>query len=318
MNSAQFADITLKDKEIIDEYLRKYGALSYFHDFGTLYLWRDYYGIQIAETEGCLVVKTKDGYLFPLGEHPEKAMEVLSGEPAVFVHLDNNQKTSIDSAFPSRFSFENDRDSENYIYRTEMLATLPGPHYQEERRKNHRFERENADFSIETVSKDILPECRELYRKWREKRLSDMESAADSSSVSSDSGPLSGNLPSASSENLSFEADSKAMEECFELYEELGFIGVALRIGGKIKAFDIAEKMPVGNCLDLHFEKADGDVRDIYPALRKAFAGYVFSEYPEIEYINFEDDMGVPGLRNWKTQYRPDQMWPSITAKLKP
>ena len=59
---------------------------------------------------------------------------------------------------------------------------------------------------------------------------------------------------------------------------------------------------------DVHFEKALGTVQGDYTILNRSFARHIREKYPEVRWLNREDDMGLPGLRKAKESYHPHHM----------
>ena len=45
-----------------------------------------------------------------------------------------------------------------------------------------------------------------------------------------------------------------------------------------------------------------------YPLINREFARRIQSRYPEVAYLNREEDMGLPGLRKSKLSYHPDML----------
>jgi hypothetical protein len=58
----------------------------------------------------------------------------------------------------------------------------------------------------------------------------------------------------------------------------------------------------------VNFEKAVSGVNGAYAAINKEFANYLKNKYPQIEYLNREEDMGLAGLRKAKESYYPHHM----------
>lgn len=68
------------------------------------------------------------------------------------------------------------------------------------------------------------------------------------------------------------------------------------------------------NVFDVHFERARGDIQGAYPAVNRSFARYIREKYPQVRYLDREDDMGLPGLRKAKESYYPDYLEVNFSA----
>jgi hypothetical protein len=68
--------------------------------------------------------------------------------------------------------------------------------------------------------------------------------------------------------------------------------------------------------MDIHFEKARDHVDGAYAAINQAFAKYLREKYPEIRYLNREDDIGLEGLRKAKLSYNPAFLVEKYWARL--
>ena len=53
-----------------------------------------------------------------------------------------------------------------------------------------------------------------------------------------------------------------------------------------------------------------------YAAINQAFASYLQNKYPNLVYLNREDDMGIAGLRQAKLSYHPDHLVEKYWARL--
>ena len=67
---------------------------------------------------------------------------------------------------------------------------------------------------------------------------------------------------------------------------------------------------------DVHFEKAADTPDSAYPAINYEFARYLREKYPDVRYLNREDDLGLPGLRSAKLSYNPDHLIEKSWARL--
>ena len=67
---------------------------------------------------------------------------------------------------------------------------------------------------------------------------------------------------------------------------------------------------------DIHFEKACSDIQGAYAAVNYEFARYIRNKYPNIRYLDREEDMGIEGLRKAKQSYHPHHMVEKYVACL--
>lgn len=72
---------------------------------------------------------------------------------------------------------------------------------------------------------------------------------------------------------------------------------------GKACAFTIGDVK--GDTLFIHIEKALREYNGSYEIINQQFAKAMCDKYPEIKYVNREDDAGDIGLRMAKESYHP-------------
>ncbi|EPZ55659.1 hypothetical protein H477_3018 [[Clostridium] sordellii ATCC 9714] len=52
----------------------------------------------------------------------------------------------------------------------------------------------------------------------------------------------------------------------------------------------------------IHIEKANPEIRGLYPYINQQF---LVNEFPDVELVNREEDLGLEGLRKAKLSYHP-------------
>ena len=90
-------------------------------------------------------------------------------------------------------------------------------------------------------------------------------------------------------------------------FEELKMEGLVLLEGDSVLAVTMGSRLSE-DTVDVHFEKADADYPGAYALINRAFARYIREKYPEVKFLNREEDMGLEGLRKAKLSYCPHHM----------
>lgn len=104
-----------------------------------------------------------------------------------------------------------------------------------------------------------------------------------------------------SPEDHSSLAEQFAMNTYFSHFSRLGLSGGIIRIGGKIAALTVGERLN-SNTFCVHIEKADRSFDGIYAAINNFFARSAMNGFT---YVNREEDLGIEGLRKAKLSYHP-------------
>ncbi len=287
----------LEEKPEIDRILAGAGEMGCDYSFTNLYAWVESYVTKIAVVCGCVTARFADGiYLCPVGEDVRGAVLEIQkdaserGTACTMVCSSKHSVEKLQELFPDSFSFTPDRNGFDYIYSIEKLATLAGRKMSKKRNHIHHFEAQNADWSFEPIGPANMQECREMDRAWFQEEIR-------------------------FGENATLDGDNTALARCFDSYEELGMEGGALRVNGRIVAFTLGSILPCGNVMDVHFEKAYASVDGAYPMINREFSKYIREKYPQIEYMNREDDLGLEGLRHAKESYYPEILLEKYSAR---
>ncbi len=293
-----FSPITAEDKPLIESYLAEGGARGGEYSFANLYLW----GRQsFAVLHGCLLLFSRFGkrviYPFPVGAGDKKAaVDALlahareQGMHFRFMGILPHEKEALEAMYPGKFRFIRDEGTFDYVYDIDDLADLPGKKYHGKRNHLNRFEESFPDCTAEVLCEANLPLAALFADAWYAERAAD-------------------------DPDTDFTLERAALEKALRERDALSLEGMILVSGGDVLALTLASR-PREDTFDVHFEKARADVQGAYAAINRAFARYIREKYPNVRYLNREEDMGLEGLRQAKRSYRPHHMIEKYKAEL--
>ncbi|MDR2861294.1 MAG: phosphatidylglycerol lysyltransferase domain-containing protein [Syntrophobacterales bacterium] len=182
------------------------------------------------------------------------------------------------------------REYEDYIYKTNDLVQLRGNRYANKRNWITRFLKDNeGQYFLERITESNAEECLAFLEDWCEYY---------------DCSPQA---------NESLACEKHATMTMLRHIKGLDSEGLLVRIKGKVSAFAIRTPL-AEDMANLTFEKAFPHIIGLYPFLDRECARNLFSGY---EYINKESDMGLHGLAQSKESYHPVQRRKSYCLMLK-
>lgn len=271
----------------------KYPGAEY--TFNNMFFWDSYYGgvaqvdgfaVQAAERHGTLMC------CFPAGVgDPMPVVEQLVAEArrrGLQLRLrgvTDPVKAALEAAFPGKLIFTAYRDAFDYIYTVEELTQLRGKKLQAKRNHCNRFAADYPDWYTQPVTRENMYLCRELSQSW-------YEFHEETDAVS---------------------REKVALNRAFDHFETLGMDGLILFDGVRPVGFSMGVRMHE-QYYDVNFEKAYAGIQGAYAMINREFSKYVSEKYPELVYLNREDDMGEPGLRRAKESYQPTQLLEKFNA----
>lgn len=290
--------IELENKSIFDDFFIRFSPEISEYTFTNLYMWRNYYKFRWKKMENGLILvsladPTKIIAFPPIGSNIK---ELLTNLIDITNHSNTQQKILEIHRVPDRFilelketdlsySIEEDRGSWDYVYLSSDLKLLQGGNYATERRKFHKFSRDN-NWEYKILNKDNISLCLDLQEEWCNLRQCSDE-------------------PSLNNEDL-------AVKDVFEHWDALKFTGGVLTIDGKVCGYSIGEKLNE-NTFVCHIEKADPNIFGCYQAINQLFAEHLAKNY---DFINREQDLGVYTLRMAKERYHPVKMIKKSIVKI--
>ncbi len=279
--------ISYETKDTLKKYLKQNNYRACELSFGNNLLWSPYYDISFMIVCDMLVFcKMHAGRLalasYPIGDGDEKRAfdEIVrlfreDNMPFKMYLVSESAWTKIESWYGGLYTYTSDRDEADYLYEYETLANLKGKKLHGKRNHINYFEENYPNYIYEKINSSNKQECMGLARKW----FAESEEDADG--------------------KKKFELS--AIETALDNMEDFGLDGALIRVDSGVCGFTIGEEL-TNDTFVIHFEKADANIRGAYPIINREFVRRELSKY---QYINREEDMGVPGLRHAKTTYQP-------------
>lgn len=284
-----FHKVHPEDRKAYEDILLQVPARGCEYSFSNLCFWGRQ---EIAFIEGCAAIFAHfDGrsvYGYPIGNGDRrKVVELMMedakqrGIPCRIGGLTVSDRDELAQWFPDNFLLVPDRDGQDYVYSIDDLADLKGRKFQRKRNHFNRFRAAHQDYTIEPITQENMQVVQELVAHWYDYHTAN--GGGD------------------------YLLEKVAIGRAFRHYEALGMEGILLRIDGEPIAMTMGSFLSQ-DTMDVHFEKAREDIDGAYAAINSEFARYIRLKYPDVRYLDREDDMGLEGLRKAKTSYNPHHM----------
>lgn len=285
-----FHRIGLEDKAAYDNILLSAPERGCEYAFANLYLWGRQ---EVAFLHGCVAFFShffgKTVYPYPIGSGDKKAVieELIKdakerGIPCRISGITDADKEELEALFPGKFHIRSSRDSFDYVYTIDALADLRGKKMQKKRNHFNKFCALHPDYQVLPLDCKTIGAAQHMVNDWFVSRhKSDPEG--------------------------DYLLENIAMVRAFRNYDALTMEGIVLMDGSEVLAVTMGSLLNE-NTFDIHFEKAREEVDGAYNAVNCEFARFLRLKYPDVKFLNREDDMGIEGLRKAKLSYHPDHM----------
>ncbi len=285
----QFKSLDLTQKRQYDALLRSQGERGCEFNFANLYLWgRQKLALQTNHAAIFSQFNRKTVYPFPIGDDLKPVLDAIlhdaqiRGIPCRLTGMTARDCDLLEQLYPGRFRFHNDRDGYDYVYDIQDLAQLKGRKYQKKRNHINRFRQEYAGYTLEPITDENTVEAVELLQKWyTDRELTDPRG--------------------------DYHMEKAAIFKALRDRTLLELEGLLLRHNGRVLAMTLGSRIS-RDTFDVHFEKALEEADGAYPAICHEYARYLQAKYPELLYLNREDDMGLEGLRKAKLSWCPHHL----------
>jgi hypothetical protein len=287
-----FSKLSLEHKDQLARFTAKFEPYSDFN-FVSLFSWNTDGSAEVAILDGNLVIRIPD---------------YLDGHPVYSLLGDNRIDASVETLLqsvpklelvpeaviqkleqPGLYAIAEDENNFDYVYDVSHLIHLKGSHFKKKRNKNNVFVKEHEGYELVVkVVKDLdvahIEALQQVDRQWAQ-------------IASRDKGDIL--------------AERKALDRLFESFSAFELIIVEVVVDNEIKAFSVNELLASGYAL-CHFEKA---LTTHHEHLNTFLTIEVAKKLHEAgcEFMNWEQDLGLEGLRRSKQSYHPIRMLKKYT-----
>lgn len=284
-----FRKPTLDDIALLSDYFRRYPSRSCDYSVGGVMMWKDYFNYRIATFADSLFIKGFDAdnnrilYYRPCGPlNADLALALINRDatacdcPAVMIsdsETSDIESEDIPEGFTGKIAAWKD-----YLYPIANFIGFSGKKMEKKRNHLNYFLNNYGSATVEPIGENNIDELIEFTLKFKHQHP----------------------------DNQLFNYESDSTIETLRLFGLYPFSGIALRYEGKIIGFSYGEKS--GDTFFVHVEKGDTDYRGIYQAISSFMARRVSEEFPDVRFLNREDDTGNEYLRQSKLSYHPSSV----------
>ncbi len=205
------------------------------------------------------------------------------GTPLRLCPVGEDEKAPLEAAFGDRIRFGANDGAADYIYDAADLRQFHGKSYHTQKNHVNAFLREHPDYRFEPLTAENAAALAAFFDAYTAADDDDSASAKEELAACRRILPLLGRLP----------LDTRLLTD-----------------GGRILGFSVMEK--IGDTLMIHIEKGLPAVRGIYPMLVTLEA----NAYPDVRFVNREEDDGNEGLRRSKQSYHPVRLLQKYYAEI--
>lgn len=284
-----FKKITPEDMPEIWKYLKLEKGRTTDFSYGGVLMWVDYFNYEFLIHNDTLFIKgvvendlSKPAFSLPVGAMTiHESVSLLKeycnahGIDLEFSAIPEYAAEEMKSLNP--IIIEELTDWGDYLYDSESLASLKGKKMSKKRNHVNQFKSQHPDWKAIFLSPENADEAMAFMD------LFDKE--GDTSEMATAERALSRDLIT-------------RIKEGDPILE-----GMILYAGGSVAAYTIGDVK--GDTLFIHVEKATRKINGSYEMINCLFAKAMTEKYPEIKFINREDDAGDIGLRMAKESYHP-------------
>lgn len=279
----EFKRLSASDIGLINEYTSGLSGDICEFSVGNLLAWEDFDrpSFTFIDESLCIRIDPVDEppfFLEPIGGADRHGAIMMCLE-----HAGKLSRVSLETALNLRdlpLKIYEVPDHFDYVYSTKDLAELRGRKYDGKRNHIKRMTRHLGEYEYFPLSKKDAPEILGFMEVWLDiKRREDAQSQ-----------PC-----------FAFSCQYDAIKKVFDYYDNLGLLGGKVVSRGRIVGFSVGSHFN-DRAACMHYCYGDPNVPGSFQGTLREACGKTFAKY---EYVNLEQDLGLPGLRKLKNSYHP-------------
>lgn len=283
-----FKKIELNDRKIIQKFIKKFPPYNDF-EFTSLWTYNTIGENTFSTLHDNLIIKIQDFitgkffYSFLGLNNVIETSEILIQKckednitPSLRLIPEDNIKDH--PHIHKSFLIREDLDSFEYILSVNEVAELKGSKYHDKRNLVNKFKNSYPGYKInklDLTNKDTQLEIIKLFHLWKKRKNKKKKDVF---------------------------IEFTAIKKLFELTTIMNISGIGVYYKNKLIGFSSIHTVHNKYAL-LSFTKADTSYKGIYELLNQEAAKYLKTK--GVLYINFEQDLGIPGLKKAKMLWRP-------------
>lgn len=290
-----FKPLALVDRAVMEPYIQAQDFENSELTFADMYIWRKSWHVEWAIAQSALYMRMRmpgKCLMYPVmprdGQLTRAQLELAirdmdcAGMRPVMTSVSEEYLERVRAVMPLGWKETELNDFEDYVYRAHDLITLQGRRYHGKRNHVTRFMRAyEGRYMYRALRACDMSECLRLWDKWYSERVGQMSME----------------------QRLAAAQEREMIAEAFGAMHLLGMRGGVVEVDGEMAAFTLGERER--DMMLVRLEKALDQYEGIYAFINREFAEHGFEG---INWINREEDMGIPGLRRSKQSYYPDHM----------
>lgn len=293
-----FEKLSIDHKELVQAIVNNFPTSDF--NFAGLFTWDTADVVKISGLNGNLVIQSADYlthekfYSFIGDNEVDKTIDGIlkfASKEGDQTNLKLITETVAKNISDKLFNIYEDRDNFDYVYHTTDLTDLPGKKNQKERQKLHRFTRKHGDNvtekEIDLNNDQDRESIEEIIKNWGISRAR---------------------------EDKDVKNELMAIRKALDHHKTLSLKAFGVYDKDKLIAFTVFEILPHKMAI-AHFDKADTQYEDVYVHMKHRLAKHLTTL--DVERVNYEQDLGLEGLRRSKESFHPHTFIKKYTVSRK-